>query len=248
VNQSLNIAIIGYGKLGKSVAEQATKRGHTILQTYTRSNLSDLTVANLQLCDCIIECSTPSTAYANLQLCAQTGIPTVSGTTGWLEHYDEICKAFDQSSFLYASNFSIGMNITFEVNKILSRLTGPHNYSIDITEEHHTEKLDAPSGTAITLAEGVIGNSNYQDWSLVGDMSSGDPSNDHTSDSSLKVNAIRKPHVPGTHTIHFGSDQDTISLTHLAHNRSGFGLGAVLALEFLIGKVGVFTMNDVIGL
>ncbi len=240
MTRSLNIAIIGYGKLGRSVAEQAVLRGHTILQTYTRKNLNDLTVENLRLCDCIIECSTPDTAYDNLLLCAESGRPTASGTTGWLQHYDAICQAFNGSSFLYASNFSIGMNITFEVNKIISKLTSLHNYQVDITEEHHTEKLDAPSGTAITLAEGIINQSQYSSWVLQG--------TEDSDDKSLKVNAIRKPNVPGTHTVNFNSDQDMISLTHRAHNRSGFGLGAVLALEYLVDNVGIYTMNDVIGL
>jgi len=242
VSKSLKIAIIGFGKLGQSVQEQATLRGHTILQTYTSKNLDDLTVENLQLCDCIIECSTPNTAYQNLLLCAQSGIPTVSGTTGWLDHYDEISNAFSQSSFLYASNFSIGMNITFQVNKMLSRLTGLQNYTVDLVEEHHTDKLDSPSGTAITLAEGIIQNTEYKEWKLA------DKTTKTENRDILTIHAIRKTQVPGTHTVNYQSDQDVITLTHLANNRSGFGLGAVLALEYLIGKIGVYTMNDVIGL
>jgi 4-hydroxy-tetrahydrodipicolinate reductase len=237
----LRITIIGYGKLGKSIEDQAVKRGHEIVQKFTSSNLDQLTPESLASSDVIVECSTPSSAYDNLLICAKAQIPTVSGTTGWLDKYDEVSAAFAKTSFLYASNFSIGMNIVFEVNKLMSRLTSQHSYIADIQEIHHTEKLDAPSGTAITLAEGVINNSNYHKWQLTSD---GDINND----SILPVEALREDKVPGTHYINYVSDQDEISLKHLAHNRSGFGLGAVLAMEYIKDKTGIYSMKDVIGL
>ena len=237
----MRISIIGYGKLGKSIEEQAVKRGHEIVQTFTSSNLHQLTPESLSSSDAIVECSTPLSAYDNLMICAKAEIPTVSGTTGWLDKYDEVSAAFAKTSFLYASNFSIGMNIVFEVNKLMSRLTSQHGYTTDIQEIHHTEKLDAPSGTAITLAEGVIANSEYNKWQLT---SEGEIDNN----STLPVEALREDKVPGTHFINYSSAQDEISLKHLAHNRSGFGLGAVLAMEYIKERQGVYTMKDVIGI
>ncbi len=237
----MRISIIGYGKLGKTIEDQAVKRGHEIVQRFTSSNLNLLTPESLSSSDAIIECSTPSSAYDNLMICAKAQIPTVSGTTGWLDKYDEVSAAFVKTSFLYASNFSIGMNIVFEVNKLMSRLTSQHSYGANIQEIHHTEKLDAPSGTAITLAEGVIANSQYEEWQLT--------SNNKThKDSVLSVEALREDKVPGTHFVNYVSAQDEISLKHLAHNRSGFGLGAVLAMEYIKDKTGIYSMKDVIGL
>lgn len=237
----MRISIIGYGKLGKSIEEQAISRGHQVINTFTSSNKDQLTIENLSQSDAIVECSTPSYAYDNLMLCAKTQIPTVSGTTGWLDRYDQVSQAFANSAFLYASNFSIGMNIVFEINKLLTKLTVQHGYSIDIVETHHTQKLDAPSGTAITLAEGIIDASNYKDWQLTGNL-------DITEETILPVTAIREDHVPGTHDVNYHSLQDKITIRHQAHNRTGFGLGAVLAMEYIKDKHGVFTMKDVIGL
>lgn len=238
----MRISIIGYGKLGKSIETQAIARGHEIVQKYTIHNKDLLTSEALKSSDAIVECSTPATAYNNLKICAESQVPTVSGTTGWLDKYDEVCKDFEGTSFLYASNFSIGMNIVFEVNKILSRLTSQHGYTASIEETHHTQKLDAPSGTAITLAEGIIANSQYDQWKLATD-------NDTIiSDFSLPVEALRVAGVPGTHYARYKSNEDDISIKHLAHNRTGFGLGAVLAMEYIQNKKGTFSMKDVIGL
>lgn len=234
----LKIGIIGYGKLGRSIAQQAQQRGHTINQTYTSSDLKNLNPNILSDNDVIIECSSPESAVSNLKICASSGIPTICGTTGWLEHYEEVCEAFKPSgAFLYASNFSIGMNITFAVNAYLAELMSSQQYTSQIEETHHVHKLDKPSGTAITLAEGIIKASKYQEWQL----------GNHQADSQkLKIISNREDEVPGTHTVTYQSPNDSISLTHQAFNRDGFGLGAVLACEFIQGRTGIFTMQDVL--
>ncbi len=236
---NLKFGVIGYGRLGKSIAEQATQRGHSVHLLISSANVHELTIENLKSCDVLIECSTPDSVIDNLQLCATSGVPTLCGTTGWTKQYTSICEAFNahNSAFLYASNFSVGMNITFILNSMLAQLTSKSNYTFRIDEIHHTAKLDKPSGTAITLAEEIISESNYSNWSL----------ETNTDESNLYINSERIPNVVGDHTIHAHSEVDQISIIHKAHSRDGFGLGAVLAAEFLYDKKGIYTMKDVLG-
>ena len=195
----------------------------------------------MSLVDVAIDFSIPSAAVQNISNCLKNGIPIVSGTTGWLENYDSIvslCKERD-GAFIYASNFSLGVNIFFELNRKLAKIMGDlDQYEVDIEEIHHTQKLDAPSGTAITLAEDIINSTNHRGWSL--EVKEGE--------NLLPIESKRIAKVPGTHTINYKSNVDRISMTHEAFNREGFALGAVIAAEWLIGKTGIFSMQDVLNI
>lgn len=230
----MNIALLGYGKMGKVIEQIAIKRGHKITLIVDQ-HTQNLDLSNV---DVAIDFSMPESAFNNLKTCFENNTSVVCGTTGWLEQYEEavaLCKA-SKSGFIYASNFSLGVNIFFEVNKVLARLMkNQSQYNIGLEEIHHTQKLDAPSGTAISLAEDIIGNSNYEQWQL-----------DQTGSGVIPITAIREPEVPGTHTVAYTSEVDTISITHQAHNRMGFALGAVIASEWLHGKQGVYTMKNVL--
>lgn len=232
----MNIALLGYGKMGKVIEAIALDRGHTIVLRVTDEtgsyNLNDVDVA--------IDFSIPSAAVENISNCLNNSIPVVSGTTGWLEHYQDMVKLCQENngSFLYASNFSIGVNIFFEINKRLSQLMTDHvNYKASIEEIHHTQKLDAPSGTAITLAETILTNTNHKKWSL-------EPKHS----DELPIIAKRIENVPGTHEVFYNSEIDSISIKHTAHSRQGFGLGAVIAAEWIVDKKGVFSMKDVLNI
>ena len=232
----MKIAILGYGKMGKVIEKIALLRQHEIVLKTTREHIHfDLSDA-----DIAIDFSTPSSAVNNIKQCLNQNVPVISGTTGWLDHYDDMvnyCKD-KNGSFLYASNFSLGVNIFFEVNKVLSKLmAGLPQYKANIEEIHHTQKLDAPSGTAITLAEDIIKHSEYKNWSI------GIPMPDE-----LGITAKRIEHVPGTHEITYQSNVDTIQIKHTAHNRDGFAFGAVIAAEWIVDKKGVFSMNDVLNI
>ena len=190
--------------------------------------------------DVAIDFSTPEAAFKNITLCFEKGIPVISGTTGWLNRFDEATAICEQKggAFIYASNFSLGVNIFFELNKKLARMMHPvEAYRVEMEETHHIHKLDAPSGTAITLAEGIIENSDYQGWMLEG-----------LEDNKISITAKREGEVPGTHEIQYKSPVDTISIKHTAHNRKGFALGAVIASEWLVDKVGVYSMKDVLNI
>lgn len=232
----MNIALLGYGKMGKVIEAIAVERGHNITLKVD-ANTPEFQLNNI---DVAIDFSVPTAAVKNISRCLNQGIPVISGTTGWLKHYPEVvdlCQA-KNGSFLYASNFSIGVNILFEINTQLSALMAKHsNYIAAIEEIHHTQKLDAPSGTAITLAETIIKNSNFNNWSL-----------DSNNNDELQITAKRIENVPGTHEITYTSEVDTLSIKHTAHNRQGFGLGAVIAAEWIIGKKGVFSMKDVLNI
>ena len=197
---------------------------------YGRQDISEADIA--------IDFSVPKAAFNNITSCFKKNIPVISGTTGWLEDYEKaitICKK-NNGSFIYASNFSIGVNLFFELNKKLSRImNSKNNYSPSIEEIHHTKKLDAPSGTAITLAEGIVKNSNKKNWKL-----------NEKADDTIKITAKRMDEVKGTHIINYDSNIDTISIKHEAHSRDGFALGAILAAEWLVDKKGIFTMKDVL--
>ena len=232
----MNIALLGYGRMGKTIQKIATERGHSIALIVDKDDKDyDISVA-----DVAIDFSIPSAAVNNITNCFNAGVPIVSGTTGWLDHYDQIISLCQEKKggFIYASNYSLGVNLFFELNKKLAKMMHPiEGYDIKMEEIHHTQKLDAPSGTAITLAEGVIENSNKDGWLL-----------DQGNETTIPIVAKRIENVPGTHTVTYTSAVDDIEIKHTAHNRQGFALGAVVAAEWLSGKTGVYGMKDVLGL
>jgi 4-hydroxy-tetrahydrodipicolinate reductase len=236
----MNIAIIGYGKMGRQIEKAALQRGHEISLIIDVNNESDLNPENLRKIDVAIEFSVPAVAYNNISECLDAGVPVVSGTTGWLDKYEMIaerCKN-EGKTFMYASNFSLGVNIFFKLNQYLAKIMNKFNdYDVEITETHHTQKLDAPSGTAITLAQDITQKINRKNkWEL----------KKSTGDDTVAIEAIRKKDVFGIHTIQYESDFDFISITHNAKSRNGFALGAVLAAEFIKDKKGLLTMEDML--
>lgn len=233
----MNIALLGYGRMGQTIEKIAIKRGHNIVLRVDKDDTDyDITKA-----DVAIDFSIPSVAFGNISNCLKNGVPVVSGTTGWLADYDKAISLCEEKkgAFIYASNFSLGVNIFFELNKTLAKMmSNLEQYNVTMEEIHHTKKLDAPSGTAITLAEGVIdNNTNYDGWKL-----------DESDNKTIPIVAKRIADVPGTHTVNYESEVDTITIEHVAHNRQGFALGAVVAAEWLVGKTGVFSMNDVLNI
>lgn len=234
----MKIALIGYGKMGKEIEQILIARGHTIPLIIDLNNTNDLDAAHLPKVDVAIEFTTPSTAYGNVVKCLEAGVPVVCGTTAWLDKLPEVeqlCKE-KNGAFFYASNYSIGVNIFFEINRRLAQLMNRFGeYDVTIEETHHTQKKDAPSGTAVTLAEGVLENLDRKQKWVCGTT---------TVPEELEVVAIRRSVVPGTHTVTYESDVDALSITHMAKSRRGFALGAVLAAEFLHGKTGIFSMKD----
>jgi 4-hydroxy-tetrahydrodipicolinate reductase len=237
----MKIALIGYGKMGKAIEEIAVAKGHEIVLTVSIDNLEDNTVDKIKKADVAIEFTGPESAYDNIIRCLQAGVPVVSGSTGWLERLEEVRKFCleGNKTFLYASNFSIGVNIFFELNKRLAELMAPHTgYKVSMTEIHHTQKKDAPSGTAITLAEQILEKiPGKKSWI------------NHISNNldELEIISERKDPAPGTHQIRYSSAIDTIEIIHTAHSRQGFATGAVLAAEFIHDKKGIFSMKDVLG-
>ena len=233
----MKIALLGYGKMGKEIEQIAIQRGHSIVIKADIDTVYDVSEADLA-----IDFSVPSSAFNNIVNCISNSVPVISGTTGWLDDYDKavsLCKE-KNGAFIYASNFSLGVNIFFELNKTLAKLMNQlKQYKVSIEEMHHTQKLDAPSGTAITLANGIIENTEYNEWKLV---------EENPDKMELPITAKRIEKVPGTHTISYESEVDRIDIKHAAHNRQGFALGAVIAAEWLLGKTGVFTMNDVLNI
>ncbi|GAB5399753.1 MAG: 4-hydroxy-tetrahydrodipicolinate reductase [Aureisphaera sp.] len=232
----MKIALLGYGKMGKTIERLALEKGHSVV--YTLSSKGE--TGKLEDADCAIEFSVPNTAVANISKCLRYNIPVVSGTTGWLDSYEEVLKLCETSngSFIYASNFSIGVNLFFGVNEYLAKLMRPwKDYQPSIEEIHHTQKLDAPSGTAISIAEGILKNSDLEHWKLDGNP-----------EKELAIAAKRIDDVKGTHSVQYQSSIDTITITHEAHTRDGFAMGAILAAEWLLDKKGVFTMKDVLNL
>jgi 4-hydroxy-tetrahydrodipicolinate reductase len=238
----MNIALIGYGKMGKAIEEIAVERGHTIVLKIDDQNLADFTKENLRKADVAIEFTSPHSAYANVKKIIGYGVRVVCGSTGWTEKLNEInkyCKQ-EKGSFLYASNFSVGVNIFFELNKKLARLMAPlADYNVSMEEIHHTQKKDAPSGTAITLAEQILKHSDQKTKWV----------NQESSEATeLSIISKREDPAPGTHSIKYSSSIDDIEIIHTAHSRKGFALGAVLAAEFIQDKKGVFSMKDVLDL
>lgn len=235
----MKIALIGYGKMGKEIEKIALKRGHEIVLKIDKDNSDSTSAKDLQQAEVAIEFSTPHTVLSNIRKCFDAGLPVVVGTTGWYENFDAIqteCNA-KKGSLFYATNFSLGVNLFFKVNKYLAELMNKYpEYNVCMEEIHHIHKLDKPSGTAITLAEQIIERiDRKQKWSI----------NDQ-SESSLFIEDKREGEVPGTHIIKYTSEIDDIEIMHKAHNRQGFALGSVIAAEFLKDKKGVFTMSDII--
>ncbi len=238
----MKIALIGYGKMGKAIEEIALQNGHEIVLRISARNTEDLTDINLQKADAAIEFTGPESAADNLKKCFKASVPVVCGSTGWLDKWDEIkniCLA-KNGGLVYASNFSIGVNLFFELNKYLANLMKQYEtYKVKIEEIHHTQKKDAPSGTAITLAEQIFEIS-HRKKSWVNHLSD--------KEEELEIISERVDPAAGTHKIKYISDIDDIEIIHTAHNRTGFAGGAVKAAEFLQGKKGIFTMKDVLGL
>ncbi|PVX46725.1 dihydrodipicolinate reductase [Flavobacterium sp. 103] len=232
----MKIALLGYGKMGHVIERIALERGHEIVLRKDEFNTYD----GLSSADVAIDFSVPSAAVNNISSCFNANVPVVSGTTGWLEHYDEmiaLCKE-KNGGFISSSNFSLGVNLFFEFNEYLAKIMSQFDhYKVEMEEIHHDQKLDAPSGTAISLAKGVIENSNYTNWTL-----------DTPKEKEIHIEAVRVGTVPGTHTVTYNSEVDSIEIKHTAHNREGFALGAVIAAEWLAGKHGIYTMKDVLNL
>lgn len=236
----MKIALIGYGRMGKEIEKIAISRGHEIGLTIDITNQQDLTVENIRKCDVAIEFTIPDSAINNYMLCFEAGIPVVSGTTGWLDRKDEVYqKCTDtKGTFFYGSNFSVGVNLFFELNKKLAELMAPRKeYCVDMTEVHHTKKLDAPSGTAISLAEDILEQLPGKDnWV-----------NDKTpADNEMNIKSERVGMVPGIHTVKYESAIDFIEITHSAKSREGFAFGAVLAAEYCLENNGILTMKDLL--
>jgi 4-hydroxy-tetrahydrodipicolinate reductase len=233
----MNIALLGYGRMGQTLEQIALKRGHKIVLKIDKDDKSyDITKA-----DVAIDFSIPTVAYDNISNCLNNNVPVISGTTGWLENYDKavaLCKE-KKGAFIYASNYSLGVNIFFELNKTLAKMmSNLKQYNVSMEEIHHTKKLDAPSGTAISLANDIISNhESYSEWKL-----------DEKGETTIPIVAKRIEDVPGTHTVTYESEVDTLTIEHVANNRQGFALGAVIAAEWIVGKKGVFTMNDVLNI
>jgi 4-hydroxy-tetrahydrodipicolinate reductase len=245
----MKIALLGYGRMGKTIEKIAIGRGHEIV---LRKDM-DISFDGLEKADVAIDFSIPDSAVRNISECFATNVPVVCGTTGWLEHYDDVvsfCKA-KNGGFIYSSNYSLGVNIFFELNNYLAKMMSKiDQYKIAMEEIHHTQKLDAPSGTAISLAKGIIENTTYKSWTL--DKPEAEhPSPDSNRDELAKqiyIEAKRIKDVPGTHSVFYDSEVDQIEIKHTAHSREGFALGAVIAAEWLSGKKGIFTMKDVLSL
>lgn len=247
----MNIALLGYGKMGKIIEKIATDRKHEIVLKIDFYNRQDLTVENLKKADVVIEFSTPGSVLDNIQKCFEAGVPIVVGTTGWYEHLPELKKkCLDNGhTMLYGSNFSVGVNIFFHVNKVLAKLMNNYPYyDVQVEEIHHMQKLDSPSGTAITIAEGIIENTDSKkEWVNVL-TSEGDETNDENiKNDQLLIESFRIDSVPGTHTVIYDSEVDSIEFKHTAHNRSGFALGAVLAAEWVQNKKGFFSVEEMFG-
>lgn len=236
----MNILLLGYGKMGQLIGQIAESRGHSLAGKINIDNRSELDQLDAAKIDAAIEFSQPEAAVENIQWCLENGIPILSGTTGWLEKKPELdaLTVEKNGAFFYASNYSIGVNIFFKVNEFLAKLMNETTgYTASIEEIHHTAKKDAPSGTAITLAEGIIDNkAEFNNWYLTGEMDG--------SEQSLPITSKRIDPAPGTHIIRYQSEIDDIEISHTAHSRQGFALGAVLVAEWIQGKKGVLSMND----
>ncbi|MBL19375.1 MAG: 4-hydroxy-tetrahydrodipicolinate reductase [Flavobacteriaceae bacterium] len=233
----MKIALLGYGRMGKAIERIAKSRGHEVVTIIDKDNPKEV----LNGAEVAINFSIPSAAVANITHALNEGVAVVCGTTGWLDSRSDVeslCAA-KKGAFLYASNFSLGVNIFFALNEKLAQVMGQYKqYHASLTEIHHTQKLDAPSGTAITIAEGILPHIDKNNWALEGEAKKMD----------LPIRSVRLPEVPGTHTVDYNSETEKISIEHIAHNRDGFAMGAVIAAEWVNGKSGIFTMKDVLNI
>lgn len=241
----MKIALLGYGKMGRIIEQHALDRGHEVVLKIDENNIDQKTTENLQKADVAIDFSTPHSVLSNIESCFLAGLPIVVGTTGWYDKIDEIKQECETSnnSLLYASNFSVGVNVFFFVNEVLAKVMNRYpQYDVLVEEIHHTQKLDSPSGTAITISEGILaGLDRKEAWvnELVGDVEEVIPK-----PSQLLIESHRIEDVPGTHTVIYSSEVDDIEFKHKAHGRAGFALGAVLAAEWLKGKKGFYSVKD----
>jgi len=232
----MKIALLGYGKMGKAIEKIALERGHEVVLKKTSSNSFE----GLENADVAIDFSVPSSAISNISECLNNGVPIVSGTTGWLENYNKMETLCEEKNgaFIYGSNFSLGVNIFFELNNHLAKMMSKFNqYDASMEEIHHTKKLDKPSGTAISLANGIINHTKYNNWAI-----------ENPTPEDVFIDVKRIDEVPGTHSVFYTSKEDTIEIKHTAHSRDGFAFGSVIAAEWLLGKKGIFTMKDVLKL
>jgi len=241
----MNIALLGYGKMGRIIEQFAIDRGHQVVLKIDAYNLDEFTAENLQQADVAIDFSTPDSALDNIERCFEAGVPIVVGTTGWYGHLQKVKDACEagNNTLLYASNFSIGVNVFFFVNKVLAKVMNRYpQYDVLVEEIHHTQKLDSPSGTAITIAEGIIeGLDRKNEW--VNELS-GDNNDVIPKPDQLLIESHRIEDVPGTHTVIYSSEVDDIEFKHKAHSRAGFALGAVVAAEWLKDKKGFYSIKD----
>jgi 4-hydroxy-tetrahydrodipicolinate reductase len=245
----LKLAIIGFGKMGQTIKSLAEKGGDSIVLTIDLENRADFSPENLRNADVAIEFSRPETAFDNVRTCLEAGVPVVCGTTGWLERLEEakaICNA-NNGSFFYASNYSVGVNIFFALNRYLAKLMSTQpQYDVRMEEVHHTQKLDHPSGTAITLAQGILQHiSAKKDWTT--HLQSSENQQFDTAPHSLPIISKREALVPGTHIVKWASAVDTIEISHVAHSREGFANGAIAAAHWLVGRKGCFGMEEMLG-
>ena len=236
----MNIAIIGYGKMGKVIEQIAIERGHKVVLKINSKNVNDFNFDNLKSVDAAIEFTNPELAVNNINVCLNSDTPIVVGTTGWYDKFDEVRNTVvdTEGCLLHATNCSIGVNLFFKLNKYLAEIMNKHtDYGVTMNEIHHTQKLDAPSGTAITLAEGIVEKMTTKDLWVKGEAKA---------NNQVGITSERIDSVPGTHEIKYSSEIDDIEIKHTAHNRKGFALGAVVAAEYIANKKGIFTMEDVL--
>ncbi len=244
----MKIALLGYGKMGKIIEKIALDRKHEIVLKIGSENLHELTTENMQLADVAIEFSKPDTVLNNIELCFNAGVPVVVGTTGWydeLPRIKELCLQ-NENAIVYGTNFSVGVNLFFHINRQLAKLMNNYPYyEVQVEEIHHTQKLDAPSGTAITIAEGIIENlDNKNGWVNIVTADGTAAAEENVKNDELLIESFRIESVPGTHTVIYDSEVDTIEFKHTAHNRNGFALGAVLAVEWIKDKRGCYPVTD----
>jgi 4-hydroxy-tetrahydrodipicolinate reductase len=245
----MKIALIGYGKMGREIEKIAMDKGHEIVLKINAVNIAELTADNLSKAEVAIEFSTPHTVVSNIELCASIGLPIVVGTTAWYADFEKVKSiiAEGNASLFYATNFSIGVNLFFKINEMAAKLMRDFDFELSMDEIHHTHKLDAPSGTAITTAEKIMQHySAKKTWEnkIVTDTKEARDTKKNAQE--LLIRSIRKDEVPGTHTVYYDSDVDTIEISHIAHNRKGFAKGAVSAAEWIVGKKGIYNMDDLL--
>ncbi len=244
----MKIALLGYGKMGKIIEKIAIDRQHEIVLKIDFDNQDELTAENLQKADVAIEFSTPGTVLGNIAHCFEAGVPVVVGTTGWYNEIPQVKQQCEEgnNALIYASNFSVGVNIFFNVNRLLAKLMNNYPYyEVQVEEIHHTQKVDSPSGTAITLAEGIIDNlDSKKEWVNVLITDGEETADDNIKDDQLLVESFRIDSVPGTHTVIYDSEVDSIEFKHTAHNRNGFALGAVMAAEWIPDKKGFHPVQN----